>query len=353
MRIVVKIGSSSLTTKQQIDASKLQDHVDAVAFLKKLGHEVIIVSSGAVAAGFKRLGYPSRPVTIKGKQAAAAIGQSILIQHYSDLFTSHNLYVAQLLLTRDDFTQKKRYQNAHATLAELLERNIIPIINENDTVSIAELTFGDNDMLSALVAAHMHADFLMILTDINGLYTDNPNTNKAAIRINFVEDISDQLLTMASDTSSSVGTGGMTSKLTAAKYAIENGVHTFIGTGYGQEKLYDIMNYAGDGTYFKKKVEYNRSIKRWLTLTESNGTIFIDAGANEAIVNGGKSLLVTGITHCTGHFEQGDVVDVCYHDQIVGRGEIECSFYELTELINDTNKKRSKVIIHRDAWVKL
>ena len=353
MRIVVKIGSSSLTTKQQIDTSKLQDHVDAVAYLKKLGHEVIIVSSGAVAAGFKRLGYPSRPVTIKGKQAAAAIGQSILIQHYNDLFTKHNLYVAQLLLTRDDFIQKKRYQNAHATLTELLERNIIPIINENDTVSIAELTFGDNDMLSALVAAHMHADFLLILTDINGLYTDNPNTNKAAIRINFVEDISEQLIAMACGTSSSVGTGGMTSKLTAAKYAIENGVHTFIGTGNGQEKLYDIMNYAGDGTYFKKKVEYNRSIKRWLTLTEPNGKIFIDAGANEAIVNGGKSLLVTGITHCTGHFEEGDVVDVCYNDQVVGRGEIECSFNELTELIKNQNKKRSKVIIHRDAWAKL
>ena len=353
MRIVVKIGSSSLTTKQQIDTSKLQDHVDAVAFLKNLGHEVIIVSSGAVAAGFKRLGYPSRPVTIKGKQAAAAIGQSILIQHYSDLFTNHNLYVAQLLLTRDDFTQKKRYQNAHATLSELLERNIIPIINENDTVSISELTFGDNDMLSALVAAHMHADFLVILTDINGLYTDNPNSNKEALRINFVENISDKLFSMTSDTSSSVGTGGMTSKLTAAKYAVENGVHTFIGTGNGQQKLHAIVNYAGDGTYFKKKEVVNRSIKRWLTLTEPNGKIFIDAGANEAIVNGGKSLLVAGITHCTGHFEAGDVVDVCYNDQVVGRGEIMCSFYELTDLINNNNKKRSNVIIHRDAWVKL
>lgn len=353
MRIVVKIGSSSLTTKQQIDASKLQDHVDAVAYLKKMGHEVILVSSGAVAAGFKRLGYPSRPVTIKGKQAAAAIGQSILIQHYSDLFTNHNLCVAQILLTRDDFTHKKRYHNAYETLTELLERNIIPIINENDTVSIAELTFGDNDMLSALVAAHMHADFLMILTDINGLYTDNPNTNKAATRINFAEDISEDLFTMASGASSAVGTGGMTSKLSAAKYAIENGVHTFIGTGIGKEKLYDIMNYAGDGTYFKKKVDYNRSIKRWLTLTESSGKIFIDAGAYEAIINGGKSLLVTGITDCTGHFEAGDVVDVCFNDQVIGRGEIGCSFYELTELINNQSKTRSNVIIHRDSWVKL
>ena len=353
MRIVVKIGSSSLTTKQQIDTTKLQDHVEAVVYLKNLGHEVIIVSSGAVAAGFKRLGYPSRPVTIKGKQAAAAIGQSILIQHYSDLFTNYNLNVAQLLLTRDDFTQKKRYQNAHATLSELLERNIIPIINENDTVSISELTFGDNDMLSALVAAHMHADFLVILTDINGLYTDNPNSNKEAMRINFVEDISEQLFSMASDTSSSVGTGGMTSKLTAAKYAVDNGVHTFVGTGNGQEKLHDIINYAGDGTYFKKKEGNNRSIKRWLTLTEPNGKIFIDEGASEAIINRGKSLLIAGITHCTGHFEAGDVVDVCYNDQVIGRGEIGYSFYELTNLINNTNKERSKVIIHRDAWVKL
>lgn len=151
------------------------DHVQAIAELKKLGHEVLLVSSGAVAAGFKQLGYPARPVTVKGKQAAAAVGQSLLIQTYSALFSIYDIMPAQILLTRTDFSKKECYKNAYATFEELLERSMLPIINENDTVSISELTFGDNDMLSALVSGLVHADQLIILTDINGLYNANPN----------------------------------------------------------------------------------------------------------------------------------------------------------------------------------
>ena len=167
-RIVVKIGSSSLTNeKGEIDQQKLDEHVRALVALRKANHEVILVSSGAVAAGFRGLGYSSRPVTLKGKQAAAAIGQSMLIQTYIEKFSAFDITVALLLLTRDDFSDRERYRNAYATMTELLERGAIPIINENDTVSVEELTFGDNDMLSALVSGFIHADQLIILTDIN------------------------------------------------------------------------------------------------------------------------------------------------------------------------------------------
>ena len=175
-RIVVKIGSSSLTDeKGSIGQEKLEDHVEALARLKKAGHEVILVSSGAVAAGFLLLGYPARPVTLKGRQAAAAVGQSLLVQSYIEKFGRHGLIPAQVLLTRSDFSDRERYKNAYATLTELIERKIIPVINENDTVAVEELTFGDNDMLSALVSGLLHADQLVILTDINGLYDSNGN----------------------------------------------------------------------------------------------------------------------------------------------------------------------------------
>ena len=209
-RIVVKIGSSSLTNdKGEIDQEKLHDHVCALAALRQANHEVILVSSGAVAAGFARLGYSSRPVTIKGKQAAAAVGQSLLIQSYIEKFSEFNLIPAQILLTRNDFSNRERYRNAFATMMELLERGILPIINENDTVAVEELTFGDNDMLSALVSGFVHADQLIILTDINGLYDANPRVNPLAQKYDFLEGITDEMMNAAGSTGSKVGTGGM------------------------------------------------------------------------------------------------------------------------------------------------
>ncbi len=235
-RVVVKIGSSSLTnSKGEIDHEKLQDHIDAIVTLKRQGHEVLLVSSGAVAAGFRKLGYPSRPVTLKGKQAAAAVGQSLLVQQYAEGFQEYEITTAQILLTRTDFSKKERYKNAYATFTELLERSILPIINENDTVSVAELTFGDNDMLSALVSGLVHADQLIILTDINGLYDDNPIKNPNAKRIDHLSEITDDILALASGAGSNVGTGGMQSKLIAARTALHSGVKVFIGNGTGSK----------------------------------------------------------------------------------------------------------------------
>ncbi|SOC05494.1 glutamate 5-kinase [Ureibacillus xyleni] len=356
-RIVVKIGSSSLTnSKGEIDHDKLQDHIDALAKLKHAGHDVLLVSSGAVAAGFRKLGYPSRPVTLKGKQAAAAVGQSLLIQYYSELFSAHQITAAQILLTRTDFSKKDRYKNAYATFTELLERNIIPIINENDTVSITELTFGDNDMLSALVSGLVHADQLIILTDINGFYDDHPMKNPNAKRINHLSEITEEMLSFAAGTGSKVGTGGMQSKLLAARTAIQSGVKVFIGNGRGENKLIDILEGLGDGTYIGSEQQMILpNQKQWITLTEVSGKLFIDEGAKQAIVMNGKSLLPAGIYEIEGDFNKGDVVEVYCNSKLLGRGEVMYSSNELEFALgkrSDEIAVKSIEVIHRDKWVK-
>src|SRR5699024_10578291 len=191
--------------------------------------------------GFKRLGYPARPLTTKGKQAAAAVGQGLLIESYIEKFSDFGIVPAQLLLTRNDFSNREQYRNAFATVEELLERGILPIINENDTVSVEELTFGDNDMLSALVSGFIHADQLILLTDINGLYNGNPRTNPAAEKYEYLETITEEMIGAADENGSKVGTGGMKSKLMAAKTATSLGVSVFIGTGEGKNKLVQIL----------------------------------------------------------------------------------------------------------------
>lgn len=357
-RIVVKIGSSSLTnSKGEIDYEKIQEHVEAIAKIVKQGHEVLLVSSGAVAAGFRKLGYPTRPVTLKGKQAAAAVGQSLLIQLYAEQFAKYGITTAQVLLTRTDFSNKERYKNAFATFSELLERSILPIINENDTVSVTELTFGDNDMLSALVSGLVHADQLIILTDINGFYDDNPQKNPNAKRIGRLTEITDEMLEMAKGAGSKVGTGGMQSKLLAARTALKAGVKVFIGTGSGPDKLIEILEGRGDGTYIERdKLPVLPSQKQWIAFTEPKGKLFIDKGAEEALLLRGKSLLPAGIYKVEGDFDRGDVVEVYGESGLIGRGEV---LYSSEEIEFACGKKTDELhdgfieVIHRDKWVTL
>lgn len=357
-RIVVKIGSSSLTNaKGEIDQEKLQDHIQALATLKQQGHEVCLVSSGAVAAGFRKLGYPSRPVTLKGKQAAAAVGQSLLIQAYAEQFHTFDITTAQILLTRMDFSRKNRYKNAYETFSELLERSILPIVNENDTVSVAELTFGDNDMLSALVSGLIHADQLIILTDINGFYNDNPIKNPDAKRIDFLSEITDEMLGFADGAGSNVGTGGMQSKLLAAKTALQAGVKVFIGNGKGADKLIEILNGHGDGTYVENDaVNTLNNQKQWIAFTEVSGKLYIDEGAEQAVVLNGKSLLPAGIFKMDGEFSPGDVVEVYNrHNELLGRGEVTYSSDELMDAMGKRTHEHNvsaTEVIHRDNWVK-
>jgi glutamate 5-kinase len=363
-RIVVKIGSSSLTnTNGGLCSEKLREHVDALARLKSLGHEVILISSGAVAAGFTDLGYPSRPVTIAGKQAAAAVGQGLLLQGYTEEFRRQGIVAAQLLLTRQNFLYKDQYQNANATLSELLKRNVLPIINENDSVSIEELTFGDNDMLSALVSGFVHAQFLIILTDINGIYNQNPRTHPNAKKYNFLPEIDDELVNTASGAGTKVGTGGMKSKIEAARTALALGVQVFIGAGTGMEKLVDILEGKGDGTYIGSTSQASvKSSKQWLALHSiPSGKIEVDQGAALAILKQGKSLLPAGVSNIIGSFTIHDVVEVVNaRGDIIGKGQVNFSSDELWEIKGLSSAEAMikansdhRVVIHRDHWVSL
>ncbi|MFZ0443068.1 MAG: glutamate 5-kinase [Bacillus sp. (in: firmicutes)] len=361
-RIVVKIGSSSLTnSKGEIDQEKFNDHVEALAALREAGHEVLLVSSGAVAAGFSSLGYPTKPVTLKGKQAAAAVGQSLLIQSYSEKFKKFNITPALILLTRNDFSKKDRYRNAFATLSELLERGILPIINENDTVSVKELTFGDNDMLSALVSGLIHAEKLIILTDINGFYDSNPFENPSARKWNHLQEITDDILKVAGDSGSKVGTGGMKSKLLASKTALALGVKVFIGKGTGKDKLIHILQGKGDGTYIGSDLLTTvNNPKQWIALhSETAGKIYIDEGAEIALTSQGSSLLPAGIYEIEGTFGKGDVVEVFGKSGMLGKGEVYYSSVQLQKIMGKRSCEAEKVmametteVIHRDKWVR-
>lgn len=362
-RIVVKIGSSLLTNKNGgLSESKLNEHADALAYLKKQGYEVILISSGAVAAGFSELGYPSRPVTLAGKQATAAVGQGLLVQAYTETLKAHGIVAAQLLLTRKIFGNEAQYGNVYNTLTELLKRSVLPIINENDSVAVDELTFGDNDMLSALVSGLVHADFLIMLTDINGLYESNPQTNPTAKRYDFLPSITEDLFNHTkNDSGSKFGTGGMTSKLSAAHTALSLGVHTFVGTGSGQEKLLDILNGKGDGTYIGDRKPHNlNKPKQWIALhSPISGKIEIDEGAELAIMSNGKSLLPAGIKAFEGMFDIGDVVEITNANKtVIGRGQVNYSSSDLNRIkglasadaMVKTERSRPEAI-HRDRLV--
>lgn len=362
-RIVVKIGSSSLTnTNGGLSEEKLLEHAEALAYLKRQGHEVILISSGGVAAGFNDLGYPSRPVTLAGKQAAAAVGQGLLIQTYTEAFKTYGIVAAQLLLTRNVFVNEDQYGNVYATLTELLKRSVLPIINENDSVAVDELTFGDNDMLSALVSGLVHADFLIVLTDVNGVYETDPHANRMAKRYDFLPVIPNELIHNSKvDSGSKFGTGGMRSKLLAAQTALSLGVNVFIGTGSGQNKLVQILDGNGDGTYIGDSRNHNlRKPKQWIAFhSPVSGKIEIDEGAERAILAGGKSLLPAGIKSFVGTFEAGDVVEIVNTRQyVIAKGQVNYSSEELNvtmgmksrEAMLKTEQNRPEVI-HRDRLV--
>lgn len=363
-RIVVKIGSSSLADSHGgISKEQLSDHVAALARLKEEGHEVLLITSGAVAAGFSALGYPSRPVTIKGKQAAAAVGQSLLMQAYTEEFRKYGIVTAQLLLTRSDFSRKEQYSNAYATLGELLNRSALPIINENDSISLEELTFGDNDMLSALVSGLVSADMLMIFTDVNGLYDKNPQKNEDAKKYYFLPEVTEEIASLAGDAGSKLGTGGMKSKIDAAKTALSLGVSVFIGTGRGQEKFVDVLKGKGDGTYIGNAPQKEMKMtKQWIALhSVVSGQIEVDAGAATAIIQHGKSLLPAGVTNVSGFFQVGEVVEVMTQQgRVIGKGQCTYSAEELREVkgmqsqdIQARGERHSYEVIHRDYWVSL
>lgn len=363
-RIVVKIGSSSLTTEEGgLNLDSVAFFAAELAALRDAGHEVLLVTSGAVAAGFREIGYESRPKLLHEKQAAAALGQALLMRAYQNALAEHRLKAAQILLTRTDFANRKRMNNANMTISELLKQGIIPIINENDTVSIDELKFGDNDTLSALVANLVRAQQLIILTDTDGLYTADPRKSPDATRYEEIEEITEEIYSMAGGAGTSVGTGGMRSKIDAAKIATRGGVPVFIGKADAAGDLLLAYQHRGKGTYFATQLSSLPMKKQWLGFMSSPlGRIIVDEGAEEALLHGGHSLLPVGIKRLEGSFHAGDVVEVLNTNrERLGRGIVNYDEEQLQaviglpssrvfELIGDVHRLE---VIHRDEWITL
>lgn len=312
-RIVVKVGTSTLTGgTPRLHRPHILELVKQLSALHQKGHEVILVSSGAQAAGRERLNFPDYNKSVPFKQMLAAVGQGRLMHLYSQLFDLYDLTVAQILLTRDDLSQRGRYLNVRDTFAMLLEERIIPIINENDTVATNEIRVGDNDNLSAMVASVLEADFLVILTDQQGLFTADPRKNPSALLIQTVERIDAQIFAIAGGVGSKLGTGGMTTKIEAAQLATRSGVTTIIASGSEHDVLTRLfIQNEPIGTRFLPTSTHLEGRKRWMLTDRPQGAIIIDDGASHALTGRGASLLPVGMVRVDGHFERGEVVRVC------------------------------------------
>ncbi|HWQ69574.1 MAG TPA: glutamate 5-kinase [Patescibacteria group bacterium] len=312
-RLVVKVGSAVLSKGDSaLHQATLERIARELVWLRKKGYQVVLVSSGAILAGMDRLGLTERPGSIPLKQAAAAVGQSLLMRRYEEIFSPYGQKLGQLLLTQDDFRSRHRYLNARNTLFTLLHLGVLPVINENDTVAVEEIRFGDNDHLSALVATLLGADLLVILTDLDGLYTADPRKDPDARLVHEVPRRSTSLHFWADESGTGLGTGGMVTKVKAARAAAATGVPTIIANGLVEGNLERIVRGEAVGTLFQASASRMRSRKRWLAFaTARRGRITVDAGAREALIRNGKSLLPSGVVSVDGGFEGGEVVSLC------------------------------------------
>ena len=363
-RIVLKVGSQVLTAKGKSLSQAVFDRLAReISAAKKKGYEVVIVSSGAIAAGMSRLGFLEKPKTIPQKQAAAAIGQSALMWNYERAFTCYGEKVAQILLTRDDLSNRRRYLNARNTLLTLLGLGVIPIINENDTVVVEEIKFGDNDNLSALVTSLVNADLLIILSDIDGLYDRDPRLSKNAKLIPLVRQVTPEMEKKASGTLSPISIGGMVTKLQAARKAALFGVPMILANGMVEGIMGRIFQAEDVGTLFTSEVNKLNSRKHWIAFTlEPQGRIIVDDGAKKAILQKGKSLLPSGVLATEGKFSLGDpVVLVDLQKEEFAKGLSNYGSAEInkikglktTEVESKLGYKYGDEIIHRDDLVVL
>ncbi|WP_459837628.1 glutamate 5-kinase [Halanaerobaculum tunisiense] len=362
-RIVIKIGSSTLTHENsKLDLSRIEKLIRQVVNLKHQGKEVILVSSGAVAAGYGKLNIGDRRETIPEQQALAAVGQGILMKTYQQLFSEYGYQVAQILLTQKDLADRHRYLNARNTLSQLLEYDVIPIINENDTVAVKEIRFGDNDTLSALVSSLTSADLLVILSDIDGLYTADPREDDSAQLINQVEDISPDIETLAGGAGTGRGTGGMATKITAAKIATKAGLPLVIANGSLEQVITKVSHGQKIGTIFLSQPGIT-SREQWIAFNlDVAGKIAVDNGAKEALIAHGSSLLACGIQEIIGDFSAGDVVDIIDSTgEKIARGLVNYSQQEVEQIQGlQSSQIKSELgyqaydeVVHRDNLVVL
>jgi len=361
-RVVLKVGSRVLTGKGRTLSQPVFDRLAReISAARKRGYEVVLVSSGAIAAGMGRLGLLEKPKTMPEKQASAAIGQSALMWSYEKAFSFYGEKVAQILLTRDDLSNRNRYLNARNTLLTLLDFGVIPIINENDTVVVQEIKFGDNDNLSALVTNLVNADLLVILSDIDGLYDKDPRVHKGARLIPFVGQVTEEMEQKATGTLSPFSIGGMVTKLQAARKAALFGVPTVLASGMMEELLEKILRGEDVGTLFTSQVNKLTSRKHWIAFTlEPQGRIVVDEGAKKAILQKGKSLLPSGVLSAEGKFSLGDPVvlsDLNGREFAKGLTNYESSEInkikglKTSEVESRLGYKYSDEIVHRDDLV--
>lgn len=360
-RLVVKVGSALVTNNGAgLDLQAISDWARQIHAVRQQGKQVVLVSSGAVACGVQRLGWGRRPKTVHEKQAAAAVGQAGLVEVYEAAFSKYGLHTAQILLTHDDLADRKRYLNARSTLNALLDMGVIPIINENDTVVTDEIKFGDNDTLGALVANLIEADALIILTDQTGLYTADPRKNPQATLIQEATAGDPALEAMAGGAGSSVGTGGMITKVIAAKRAARSGAHTAIASGRETDPILRLANGEAVGTLLVSQTQPLAARKQWLAdHLQLAGRLLLDDGAVKALQSG-KSLLPIGVTAVEGEFERGAAIACIAPDgsevarglSNYGSGEARLITRKSTaEIENILGYVEEAEIIHRDNLI--
>jgi len=348
-KIIIKVGSSSLCDeKGQIQKEKILKLILQISQLIKQNYQVVLVSSGAIAAGMGAMHLDSKPQTIPEKQALAAIGQAKLMQIYEDIFQLFNIKCAQVLLNHGDFDDRKRLLNLTNTMRALMDYGVVPILNENDALAVDEIKVGDNDTLAALVVPVIEADLLILVSDIDGLYTDNPNTNSNAKLLKYVDHVDEKIEAMAGGVTSGLGTGGMMTKIRAAKIVNDYGCHMAIVNGNKENSITHIFDEVESGTWFNGHTGQNLNAKKhWLTYrTHSKGQIMIDDGAKDALMIHRKSLLPKGIIGVDGHFLMGQVVDIvdCY-GKVIARGVVNYSSEEI-KLIKGLNTQDIFNILH-------
>ncbi|MBT3530595.1 MAG: glutamate 5-kinase [Gammaproteobacteria bacterium] len=360
-RWVVKVGSSLVTNDGRgLDTKAISHWASQLVAMQKAGVDLVLVSSGAVAEGVARLGLKVRPKAVHVQQAAAAVGQMGLAQAYESSFMKHNIHTAQILLSHDDLSDRTRYLNARSTLTTLLEMGVVPVVNENDTVATAELCFGDNDTLAALVANLINADLMVILTDQDGLYESDPRFNKEAEMVKSASANDTKLMAMAG-AGSSLGRGGMQTKVSAARLAARSGTSTVIANGREDQVLSRLLEGETLGTFLEAGSEPVTARKQWLASQLTlKGSVTVDDGAVNVLKKSGKSLLAVGISKVTGQFSRGEVVAcVDQAGKEIARGLVNYSADEIELLKGKSSDNIEDLlgyaaeaeIIHRDNLV--
>ncbi len=361
-RLVVKVGTYTLSDADGcLDREQMRNLVDQLASLRNAGKEVILVSSGAIAAGVELLGLPERPQDIPSLQAASSVGQGLLLRLYADYFSAHDMLVGQVLFTQYDFAHRQQYLNARNTFRRLLEQGVIPMVNENDTVAVEEIRFGDNDRLAALVAVLTEADLMIMLSDIKGLYTADPKKDRKARIIREVEKITPQMTSSAGKAMQEHSSGGMAAKLEAARIATSSGIGVVLASGRDPGVLAEVAGGKSLGTYFHPGKKRLRDHKHWIAFgSRPVGTVVIDEGARDALLHGGKSLLPAGVLECRGNFAPGDAVEVVDENgRKVARGLCGMSAAQLDavkgmrthEAARHLGGEQCEEVIHRDYLV--